>query len=133
MVLPIFVCGEKDMKYLKQFGIIIAISFLGELLRSLIPLPIPASIYGLVLMLLALQTRVIALDKVKYTAKLLIEIMPLMFIPAAVELMESWVVLKDILVPVIIITLVSTVAVMVVSGWATQGMIRREQKKEGQE
>ena len=41
--------------------------------------------------------------------------------------------LKDILVPVIIITLVSTVAVMVVSGWATQGMIRREQKKEGQE
>ena len=121
------------MKYLKQFGIIIAISFLGELLRSLIPLPIPASIYGLVLMLLALQTRVIALDKVKDTAKLLIEIMPLMFIPAAVELMESWVVLKDILVPVIIITLVSTVAVMVVSGWATQGMIRREQKKEGQE
>lgn len=121
------------MKYLKQFGIIIAISFLGELLRSLIPLPIPASIYGLVLMLLALQTRVIALDKVKDTAKLLIEIMPLMFIPAAVELMESWVVLKDILVPVIIITLVSTVAVMVVSGWATQTMIRREQKKEGQE
>ena len=121
------------MKYVRQFCIILVFSFLGEILHTLIPLPIPASVYGLMLLLTALCARIVSVEKVKEAAKFLIEIMPLMFIPAAVELMESWVVLKEILVPVIIITLVSTVAVMVVSGWATQGMIRREQKKEGQE
>lgn len=121
------------MKYIKQCIVILGITLAGELLKYILPLPIPASIYGMVLLFVGLMTGVIKIEAVKETGMFLIEIMPLMFIPAAVELMESWVVLKDILVPVIIITLVSTVAVMVVSGWATQGMIRREQKKEGQE
>ena len=47
------------MKYIKQFGIILVVSLLGEGLNYLIPLPIPASIYGLVLMLLALGLKII--------------------------------------------------------------------------
>ena len=121
------------MKYIKQFGIILAISFLGEILKSLIPLPIPASIYGLVLMLVALQTGILALDKVKDTAKFLIEIMPIMFIPAAVELMDTWGLLRSIFVPVIVITLVSTVVVMVAAGRTTQSMIRWEKNKKDKE
>ena len=46
------------MKYVKQFGIILLISFAGEALNYLLPLPVPASIYGLVLMFLCLQLRV---------------------------------------------------------------------------
>ena len=53
------------MKYLKQFGMILFISFLGEILRAVIPLPIPASIYGLVLMLTALLTGILPLEKVR--------------------------------------------------------------------
>lgn len=121
------------MKYIKQFGVILSISFLGELLKSMIPLPIPASIYGLVLLLAALQMRILSLDHVKDTAKFLIEIMPIMFIPAAVELMDTWSVLKSIFVPVIVITLVSTVVVMVAAGRTTQSMIRFEKKKKDEE
>lgn len=117
------------MKYIRQFLIIMAVSFLGELLKSLLPLPIPASIYGLLLMLLLLQTGVLALDKVKDTAKFLIEIMPVMFIPAAVELMDMWDVLRDIMLPVAVITAVSTVAVMAVAGRTTQAVIRRQKRK----
>ena len=43
------------MKYLKQFAIILAVCLVGEVLKGLLPLPIPASVYGLVLMLLALM------------------------------------------------------------------------------
>ena len=71
------------MKYVKQFGIILLISFAGEALNYLLPLPVPASIYGLVLMFLCLQLRVFRLEDVRDTALFLIEIMPLMFIPAA--------------------------------------------------
>ena len=78
------------MKYIKQFSIIITVSFLGEVLHALLPLPIPASIYGLLLMLAGLCCHIIPMDGVKETGKFLVEVMPLMFIPAAVGLTESW-------------------------------------------
>ena len=117
------------MKFMKEFGIILSITFLGEVLKYLIPLPIPASIYGLVLMLGALKTKVIKVESVKNTGKFLIEIMPMMFIPAAVGLLEAWGILKPILIPVIISTVVSTIVVMAVTGRVTQFMIRQEKRK----
>ena len=78
------------MKYLRQFAIILCISFLGELLHIFIPLPIPASVYGLVLMLTALCTGRLKSEQVKETSAFLIEIMPVMFIPAAAGLLDSW-------------------------------------------
>lgn len=65
MVLPIFVCGEKDMKYLKQFLIILLISLIGEILKYILPLPIPASIYGMVILFICLLTGFIKLEDVK--------------------------------------------------------------------
>lgn len=97
------------MKYIRQFAIILIISFSGELLKYFIPLPIPASIYGLVLMLLALCTGVVKPEAVKETGDFLLEIMPVLFIPAAVGLLDSWVEVKEIWMPVIVITLVTTV------------------------
>ena len=117
------------MKFIRQFGIILLVTFLSEVLKYYIPLQIPASIYGLVLMLVALKTRIIPLEAVKEAGKFLIEIMPLMFIPAAVGLMEAWGILKPICVPVIMITIISTIGVMVVSGRMTQFVIRLEKRK----
>ena len=59
------------MKYIKQFSIIITVSFLGEVLHALLPLPIPASIYGLLLMLAGLCCHIIPMDGVKETGKFL--------------------------------------------------------------
>ncbi len=118
------------MKYLRQLLIILIFSFIGEILHSLIPIQVPASIYGLVLLFIALLTGLIQLPQVKEAAKYLIEIMPLMFIPAGVGLLESWGDLKSILIPVLILLVVSTVLVMGVSGKVTQGMIQRSKRKE---
>lgn len=118
------------MKYIRQFLLILLISFIGEVLKYLIPLPIPASIYGLLLLLAALLTGVFPLEAVKDTAKFLIEIMPLMFIPAAVGLLESWSALEGVVVPVLTATAVSTVLVMGISGVVTQVIIRRERRKD---
>ena len=116
------------MKFIKQFLIIVIITFVGEVCNKLIPLPIPASIYGLVILFVALMTGAIKLEQVKETGKFLIEIMPLMFIPAAVGLLDSWKVLKPIWIPVVVITLVTTVLVMVVTGRVTQFVIRQNKK-----
>ena len=114
------------MKFVNPFGIILVISLIGELLNYLIPLPIPASIYGLVLMLGCLQLHVIPLSEVKETSAFLIEIMPLMFIPAAVGLITSFDILKAHLIAYLVITVVSTFLVMVVSGHVTQLVIRKK-------
>lgn len=70
------------MKHLRQFLIILLFSFLGEGLKALLPLPVPASIYGLVLLFAALELGIIKLSAVEDAGKFLIEIMPVMFIPA---------------------------------------------------
>jgi len=117
------------MKFLRQFSIILFLSFLGEGLKMLLPLPIPASVYGLMLMLLALCTGILKVEQVKDAAVFLIEIMPVMFIPAAVGLLESWDALRPVVVPVLI-TVITTVIVIAVTGVVTQIMIRKRRKKD---
>ena len=118
------------MKYLRQFLIILDISFIGEILKYFLPLPIPASIYGMMILFIGLLTGIIPLEAVKDVGKFLIEIMPVMFIPAGVGLMSSWVNLKPVLLPVSIITVVSVVTVMIATGRTSQWIIRRGKKKE---
>ncbi len=116
------------MKYLKQVGIILVISFIGEILHALIPLPIPAGIYGIVLLFAALEVKLIKPEQVKDVSLFFIEIMPVMFIPSAVGLMTAWGVLKDHWLVYIAITVVTTFLVMAVSGWVTQLILRKTKK-----
>lgn len=116
------------MKFLRQFGIILLLSALGEGLHALLPLPVPASVYGLVLMLAALMTGIIKVWQVEETADFLIEIMPVMFVPAGVGLLNAWGVLQPIWVPVVLITVITTVIVMVVTGRVTQTVIEKDRK-----
>ena len=117
------------MKYIKQCLIILVLSLIGEVLKYLLPLPIPASIYGMVLLFLGLMTRLIKLEAVKETGSFLIEIMPLMFIPAGVGLMTSWGILKAIIVPVSIITVITIITVMIATGRVSQAIIRKSKEK----
>lgn len=119
----------KKLKYVKQFLIILLISFIGEGLNFLIPAPIPASIYAMVILFVCLCTKIIKLEAVKDAGMFLIEIMPLMFIPAGVGLMKSWGVLKPLIIPVAVITVISLIAVMAVSGRVSQRIIKAQEKK----
>lgn len=121
------------MKYMRQFGIILGVTCLGEVLKYFIPLPIPGSIYGLLLMLIFLVSGVLKLEQVKETGEFLIEIMPLMFIPAAVGLLTSWEQLSSMLVPVCIITVATTFLVMIVTGKVTDFVIDRKKGEKNDE
>lgn len=107
------------MRYMKQVAIILLVTCIGELLNYFIPLPIPASIYGLVLMLTLLITKVVKLESVDEAGTFLVEVMPVMFIPAGVGLITSFGRLCPILVPVLVMTLATTFIVMAVTGKVT--------------
>ena len=117
------------MKYVKQFGIILLLSFIGEILHDLIPLPIPASIYGILILLFGLEKKWIPLSAVEETGKFLVEIMPIMFIPAAVGLLDSWGTMKIVFVPYLIITVLSTCIVMAATGKIVQQLLYRKRKE----
>ena len=101
----------------------------GELLKAALPLPVPASVWGLILMLAALKTGVLKLSQVSDAAVFLIEIMPVMFIPAGVGLLNAWGVLKPVWIPISVITVVTTVLVMAVAAKVTQAVIQNSKKK----
>lgn len=108
------------MKYLRQTGVILVVTFVGEILKSFLPFPVPASIYGLVLMLGLLIGNVVKLEAVEETSDFLIEIMPIMFIPATVGLIEAWATLSAIWLKVCSIMVITTILVMVTTGRVTQ-------------
>ncbi len=119
------------MNFLFQFGIILTIAFAGEILHALLPLPVPASIYGIILLFVLLYTKVLKVSHIRGASMFLIEIMPVLFIPPAVGLMESWGLISASLMAYIVITVLALLAVMVVSGHFTQLVIRVMTKKEG--
>ncbi len=117
------------MKYIRQFAVIILISFLGELLNYLLPLPIPASIYGMVILLIGLLTGIIRLEWVKDVGHFLIEIMPVMFVPICVGVMDVWADISTLWFPIAFIVCLNTVIVMAVTGRTSQWIIRRGQHR----
>lgn len=115
------------MNYLFQFLRILLFCLLGELLHFFVPLPIPASIYGLVLLLLALKTGIVKLEQVKQTGSFLTGIFPLLFIPGAVGVMELWDILGRLWLPILIALIPVTILVFAASGWVTQWIAGRKQ------
>ena len=118
------------MGYVKQFLIILAVTCVGEFLKFLLPFPIPASIYGLLVLLALLCSKVVRLEQVKEAGDFLIQIMPVMFIPAAAGLLTPWEEIRGMLLPLCVIIPVSTCFVMLVTGKVAGWMIGRKEKRE---
>ena len=119
------------MKYLKQLCLSVLFSFLGELCRFLIPYPIPASIYGMALLAVALSLRLIRPEDIRDVGTFLTSILPILFVAPLVNLMDCWSQLEAHLLPLLIIVIVSTVVVFAVSGGVTQLLMKRGEKKGG--
>ncbi len=121
------------MKHFSEISLIATVSFIGELLHYLIPLPVPSSIYGLLLMLLLLVTHIVKRAPVTPPADWRRTLMPVMCGGPTVGLIASYDSYKDILIPIIVISLATTVLTMAVSGLTTQGLIRLQTKEEKEE
>lgn len=111
------------MKYLIQMMIIGGITFLGEMLHVLIPLPVPASVYGMAILFVCLCLHIIREEQIQETAQWLLAVMPVMFIGPGVEIMEHYTKIADSLLPFAAVVLISTVLVMAATGLTVQGIM----------
>ncbi len=117
------------MKYIKQSAVILGITWVGEWMSETLPLPVPAGVYGLFLMLIFFCTGVLRVEQVEEAGNFLLDIMPVLFVPAAVGLMESYEQIQRVLAPMMVICVVSTIVVMVVTGKVADGIMGRKDKE----
>lgn len=118
------------MRWLYQFLIIVVISFAGEMLNHFIPLPVPASIYGIAILMALLKLQIIKPQHISEVCRFLIRIMPVLFIPAAVGLINSWDMIAAHLLQYLTILVVSTIVVMAVAAAAAQIVIKHSKNRQ---
>ena len=98
-------------------------------MHAVLPLPIPASVYGLILLLAALTLGFVKLEQVKEVGLFLTGIFPLLFVPAAAGVMELWAEMGDMLLPIVLAIVPVTVLVLASAGRTTQALTRRKSKE----
>ncbi len=118
------------MRYLQQAVIIAVVTFTAEIARYLIPLPVPASIYGLILLFILLKSGLLKLEQIEDVGGLLLELMPLLLVPASVSFLTVLDTIQEMLLPVLIMGFIGTTVVMVVTGCVSQRMIHRKENEE---
>lgn len=108
------------MKLLREFGIIIGICFVGEFINYVTPVAIPGNVLGMVILLALLATRVIKLEMIETVANFLLKHLAFFFIPAGVGLLASIDIIRGHWLPIVLITIISTVLVIVTTGLSIQ-------------
>jgi len=114
------------MKYLYPFVIILVFTFLGELLNYFLPFPIPASVYGLILLFLGLRLGIVKLEKIEELGNTMIGLLPFLFVPPVVNLLGCWDVVRRNLLAIMGIIVISTVLIFFISGKLSQIVIDRK-------
>ena len=116
------------MKYLKQFGIILTVTFAGEILNTVIPLPIPASVYGIILLFGLLLSGILKKESIREVSGFLTGILPIMFVAPSAGILDAWGILKPVIFQYLLLCIVVTVAILFVAGHVTQFMIRSSRR-----
>ena len=119
------------MKYLNQFLIILGFTLLGEALQRIVPLPIPASVYGIVLLFSSLCLGLVKVEWVKEAGAFLTSILPVLFVGPAVGILENWELIRGVLLPMVLLVLASTVLTFGISGHLAQAIMNRGGKRHG--
>ena len=113
------------MKYLSQFLIILGFTLTGEALQRIIPLPIPASVYGLILLFSALCLGLLKLEQVKDAGGFLTSILPILFVSPAVGSLEDWVLIRSDLWSIALLLAGSTMLTFGISGRVAQWLLKK--------
>ena len=113
------------MKYLSQFLIILGFTCLGEALQRILPLPIPASVWGLALLFFALCLKIIRVEQVKDAGGFLTSILPILFVAPAVGILEHWALIRDRFLPIALLLIGSTVLTFGIAGKVTGFFLKK--------
>lgn len=124
------------MKFLKQLTLIIFFYIIGEIISYLIKIVfptiiIPASIIGMLLLLVLLLTKTIKFDWIDSVGNFLLKNMAFFFVPSIVSLLAYFDIITPILWKLVVILFISFVLTFISVGLSTKLTIYLTKKKGG--
>ncbi|NIF31020.1 hypothetical protein F3J29_02545 [Enterobacter sp. Cy-643] len=118
-------------QYLRAFILIYLCLYAGIFVASLLPIVIPGSIIGMLILFVLLSLQILPAKWVKPSCHLLIRYMALLFVPIGVGVMQYYDVLKAQFGPVVVSCLISTLVVLVIVSWSSH-LVHGERKVIGE-
>ena len=119
-------------QYLRAFVLIYACLYAGIFISSLLPITIPGSIIGMLLLFVLLGLHILPAKWVNPGCYVLIRYMALLFVPIGVGVMQYFALLSAQFGPVVVSCTISTLVVLVVVSWSSH-LVHGERKVVGQE
>ncbi len=114
---------------IRQCAILFGCLALGELVVYLTHISLPSSIVGMLILALLLKLKWVKLEWVKGLADFLVANIGLFFVPPGVALMLYFNLIKQELFPILGATVLSTLIVLIATGWVHQFANRKINKK----
>jgi holin-like protein len=108
------------MKFLRQLAIILVICFIGEMINKFLNIPIPGNVLGMLILLICLSTGILKLNQIEEVSEFLLNHLAFFFVPAGVQILTSFDIIKGSLIPILLIIFISTIVVLVVTGTTVQ-------------
>ena len=106
------------MKIIIQVAIIFSICWVSQIIEALLPIAFPASVIGMILLLLLLLSGVLRVEHIREKSDFLLSNMAFFFIPAGVSVINYFDVLASVLLPLLVFCVVSTDLTFAVSAYA---------------
>ena len=119
------------MGIMAQIGIVLAVCLVGEGIAALLPIPFPASVISMLLLMALLLTGVVKERRIQTVSRFLVTNMGLFFIPSLVGTMEYVEVLRAQALPFLAVTFLTTPVVYLAAAWTVQLLMRRSRKEAG--
>lgn len=116
------------MEIIVQIGIIFGVCLTGQLISSCLPFAVPASVVGMLLLLLLLCLQILKPHQIEKKSSFLLKNMAFFFIPAGVNIIENYNYVKDSVLPLFLVCLITTVLTFAVTAKTVLLVIKLQEK-----
>lgn len=116
---------EKTYNVFQQALTLAVILLISKIIESFIPIPMPASVIGLVLLFIALCTGIVKLGQVESVGTALTNNISFLFVPAGISVINSLPILSQSPVLIILLIIISTILLLISTGFASQLLVTK--------
>lgn len=111
--------------FFQQALTIAVILFISKIIEAFMPIPMPASVIGLVLLFIALCTGIVKLEQVESVGTALTNNISFLFVPAGISVINSLAILSKSPILIILLIIISTIFLLVCTGYASQLLVTK--------
>lgn len=121
---------KKVYSFLQQAFIFALIMLLANGIARILPIPVPASVIGMILLFVGLCTKLIKLEQVESLSNSLSRVITFLFVPSGISLVNSLDIMQHYGLQILFVILVATLALLAATGWTGAFLLHIKDNRE---